>query len=135
MSEPTFGSQPAAASVGTGEDGERKFPYGSITIETQKTTYYQADCERCGWHTRQADTKHWVVKMAEQHFAICPNPYYRAGAVAACGCWYYASPGDAVGQPLNCPIHGATEILKANVDEHVPWGSGTWTQDFHGGPK
>lgn len=111
------------------EDGAPRFPFGSISIETQTTTYYQADCERCGWHTRQADTKNWVLRMADLHFAICPNPYFRNGAMAACGCWYYAQAGDSVGMSLACPIHGATAIKQANVDEPVPYGKGRWTPD------
>lgn len=38
---------------------------------------WQADCDRCGWHTRQAEGSNgaqWVHEMAEKHERDCVIP-------------------------------------------------------------
>ena len=33
---------------------------------------YQAECPNCGWHTREAESKHWARVMADRHEVTCP---------------------------------------------------------------
>ena len=92
---------------------------------------FQAECERCGWHTRQADQKWWARQMADAHEKVCPVPEYRRnGALMSCGCWTYeVMPGDSLGkQRYSCPVHGNVTTEKMNVDEPVPYmeGNGRW---------
>lgn len=37
------------------------------------TERYQADCDNCGWHTRESGAKSWVLTMADQHVQDCPR--------------------------------------------------------------
>lgn len=46
-----------------------------VTVERVETVehgvLYQADCVRCGWHTRQADVRAWAFNMADIHRKNC----------------------------------------------------------------
>ena len=33
---------------------------------------YQAECPNCGWHTREAEWRHWARVMADRHEVTCP---------------------------------------------------------------
>lgn len=109
-----------------------------MTIKTHTTTRHQADCDRCGWHTREADGdrgKQWVEYMVAEHEKSCPNPPPpRCGALMKCGCWYYALPGDEAGRTkAECPLHGLVVAIKMNVDAppHDPR-TGLWVAQQEG---
>jgi hypothetical protein len=91
-----------------------------MTVEV--IALWQADCDRCGWHTRQADSKSWVEQLAAWHRNACPNPEPpptpRNGARMECGDWWWADPGSAAGATRAfCPIHGDRLMVEANVPE------------------
>lgn len=95
--------------------------------EEVRPTLYQADCDRCGWHTRQAEAKWWVERMALLHKEHCPDPHYENGAEMECGCWWRATPGSAVGETEEeCPTHGRTLVAKANVECPESWTRAWW---------
>lgn len=103
------------------------FPYRTISFDTTPELH-QADCQRCGWHTRQSSDRSWIASMAKEHHKVCPNPYYRNGSLMECGCWYACiSPGSAVGEAkAECPLHGETVMAKANVKAPIPFGMDNW---------
>lgn len=43
-----------------------------IADGTVDLVMFQADCDDCGWHTRQALPKRWVNEMARRHRLTCP---------------------------------------------------------------
>lgn len=53
---------------------EMKHTYIDTNPDTGR---HQADCNHCGWHTRQvdADDRWWVEKMAARHEKLCPFPH------------------------------------------------------------
>ena len=90
----------------------------SATVNTEPRSW-QARCERCGWHTWPTDSKSWAESMAMAHDKVCPNPKPpRNGGLMACGCWNNVPAGCAVGEfREECPLHGLTVMVKANVAE------------------
>lgn len=111
-----------------------QFPPGSITIEVIER--FQAECERCGWHTREFSGGDRALRQIEHlsrlHMNVCPNPKIRSGGTTDCGCWTYeVSPGESTGdKEKTCPVHGPTTIVKMNVDEPTPWGTKRWVHAF-----
>lgn len=103
-----------------------------VHVQVHVTTRFQADCDNCGWHTREADQKHWVVRMVEQHKRVCPNPDpLRNGALMECGCWNYAPAGASVGFVEGCPVHGSVEAVTMNVPEPDGQSHGhLWTEPW-----
>ena len=41
---------------------------------------YQAECPNCGWHTREAEWRHWALVMADRHEVTC-SVMHRAAAL------------------------------------------------------
>lgn len=86
-------------------------------VEFRETTYHQASCPCCGWHTREVETRGWVHMMGAAHEKSCPNrPPPLNGALMECGCWHNAMPGSSAGMTREvCPVHGDTLMVMANV--------------------
>ena len=55
-------------------EGSAKDPVVVAYYSDLQQGLWQADCDRCGWHTRQADSKRWVNEMAALHRKTCPAP-------------------------------------------------------------
>lgn len=89
-------------------------------IEVEQTELFQADCVRCGWHTRQSRDRSWIEQLARAHKGACPNPPPpREGGILHCGCWAYVMPGTVAGSDhWRCPNgHGPQLVVTCNVDE------------------
>ncbi len=51
----------------------------------------------------------------------CP-PTRRTGALASCGCWYHALPGQGQADVVRCPIHSWAQLVTVNREEpYADW--------------
>ncbi len=51
--------------------------YGVHVFYDDDTERYQADCDNCGWHTRECGSRVWTLTMATQHVDDCPRKVRR----------------------------------------------------------